>query len=638
MLITPDYGLSDIWNFNYPLKNLLSESLKQGKIPLWTDMIGNGFPIGAEGQIGTFSPFNWLVFGLFPMPQAFLAAILLAFATAFVGSYLLMRKIGLSKALSFLSALFASSNGYFIVQMTHLNLLQSFSFIPWALLFTEKLIFEKNFRPVLLLGAVLAQMVLIGYPQTFINSLLVLAVYSTVRNWREKISNLIKITAGALIAILLSTIQLVPLFELLKQSDTLSAAAGQRYIHPLPIKNLLSVFYPFVFGNPSQGTYSYYGKGWPIFWENLLYVGIIPILVLIFGVIKKNNSGSAKSKAAKKAIFVVFIISLILALGKNTPAGLLFKFPPLSFTRIESRFLAFSNISLGLLTGIFLLKIFSEISNKLQIKLVILIAFLHIFQMTWTFRNYHLWGKDGLWLSKPEIAEKLNTGSKIITIGQADLWENADAYQGWEGKENLVRYAGKTLGPNSNMIFNVKQLGAYAQQYPRRFDIFRHFIYGNDILGKNIRDVFGVTHIIDTSSGKIEIVENQSAMPDVWTSSRIYPVKNTGEALGRMSQPDFIPGEILWESETMPNENEKIVVLNRSWYPGWKAYVSGQQIKVYPVNINQQAVIIQYSVSPSEITLKYDPISYKIGFAITSATIIGWIILFINSKQRSHDA
>ena len=93
MLITPDYGLSDIWNFNYPLKNLLSESLKQGKLPLWTDMIGNGFPIGAEGQIGVFNPLNWLIFGLLPMPQAFTAALLLTFAIAFTGSYLLMKKI-----------------------------------------------------------------------------------------------------------------------------------------------------------------------------------------------------------------------------------------------------------------------------------------------------------------------------------------------------------------------------------------------------------------------------------------------------------------------------------------------------------------------------------------------------------------
>ena len=638
MLVTPDYGLSDIWNFNYPLKNLLSESLKQGKFPLWTDMIGNGFPIAAEGQIGAFSPVNWIIFGLFPMPQAFTAALFLTFVIAFVGSYLLMRKIGLSRVFSAAAALFASFNGYFIVQMTHLNLLQSFSFIPWTLLFTEKLITEKRLRPVLWLGFTMAQMILVGYPQTFINTLIILVVYSTIRNWGKKIPSLIKIMSGALIAILLSAIQLVPLFELVKQSDTLFAATNQRYIHPLPIKNLFSVFHPFIFGNPAQGTYSYYGKGWPIFWENLLYVGIIPILTLIIGMIKKGNSGITISLAAKKAIFAVFLVSLTLSLGKNTPAGLLFKIPPLSFTRIESRFLAFSNISFGLLSGLFLLKTLSGFSENLRTKTVVMIALLHIFQMAWTFHSYHLWGKDELWLNKPEFTKQLNYNSKIVTTGQEGLWKNADAYQGWEGKENIVRYAGKTLGPNSNMIFNIKQLGAYAQQYPRRFDTFRHFIYENDTLGKNLRSVFGVTNIIDASSGKIEVIENPSALPDIWTSSRIYPVKDIGEALGRMAQPDFIPGEILWESETLPNENEKIVVFNRSWYPGWKAYVNGQQIKVYPANINQQAVIVPSLAALSEIALKYDPLSYKIGFIVTSATVIGWILIFLKTKQNPHEA
>jgi len=222
------------------------------------------------------------------------------------------------------------------------------------------------------------------------------------------------------------------------------------------------------------------------------------------------------------------------------------------------------------------------------------------------------------------------------TTGQENLWKMADANQGWEGKENIVRYAGKTLGPNSNMIFNIKQLGAYAQQYPRRFDIFRHFIYGNDTLGKNIRDVFGVTHIIDSSSGKINIIENPGAMPEVWESNRIYPVRDTGEALGRMASPDFTPSEVLWESKDMPNENEKIIVFNRSWYPGWKAYINGLPAKIYPVNINQQAVITPASVSPSEVTLKYDPFSYKIGFLISSATIVGLAILFLKTKSE-HD-
>ena len=133
LIATPDFGLSDIWHFNYPLKNLLSESLKSGRFPLWTDMVGNGFPITAEGQVGTFSPLNWIIFGLLPMPLAFMAAIAVSFVLLFAGGYLFSRALKLSRSVGILAGLFSSLSGYFIVQMTHLNLLQSFSFIPWAL-------------------------------------------------------------------------------------------------------------------------------------------------------------------------------------------------------------------------------------------------------------------------------------------------------------------------------------------------------------------------------------------------------------------------------------------------------------------------------------------------------------------------
>ncbi len=115
MIVTPDYGLSDIWHFNYPLKNLLSESLKQGKLPLWTDLIGNGFSVAGEGQIGAFSPLNWIIFGLVPMPMALMAALAVSFILLFVGSYLFSRSLGLSKPAGILAGLFSSMSGYFIV-------------------------------------------------------------------------------------------------------------------------------------------------------------------------------------------------------------------------------------------------------------------------------------------------------------------------------------------------------------------------------------------------------------------------------------------------------------------------------------------------------------------------------------------
>jgi len=219
LIVTPDYGgLSDITHFNYPLKDLLSRSLKEFGLPLWTDQIGSGFPIAAEGQIGAFSPLNWIIFGILPMPLAFMTALLGTFLIAAIGSYLFARSLKLSKAASVAAALFASFNGYFIVQMTHLNLLQSFSFIPWVLLLSKRLA-GSNWRMGLLwLSLVFSQMILVGYPQTFFYSAAMVIIYLVVLFRKKILGMLFKVAGACAIALLLSAVQVVPLVELVAQS------------------------------------------------------------------------------------------------------------------------------------------------------------------------------------------------------------------------------------------------------------------------------------------------------------------------------------------------------------------------------------------------------------------------------------
>lgn len=618
MIVTPDYGLSDIWHFNYPLKNLLSESLKHGKLPLWTDLIGNGFPIAAEGQIGAFSPLNWIIFGLLPMPTAFMAALTASFILLFVGSYLFARSLGLSKPAGILAGLFSSLSGYFIVQMTHLNLLQSFSFIPWGFWLAEKMISTGKRKYCLWLGMILAQMILAGYPQTFFNTVVMLGVYALVRF--ASIKNLAFIGAAAVGAVFLAAVQVLPLVELVGQSDTIAAAARQRFIHPLPVKHLLTVIHPFIFGNPSRGTYPVYGENWGMFWENMFYVGILPVLAIFLAIMKRKIP-------SRKAISltVVLAVSLMLSLGKYSPISFLFKLPPLSFTRISSRFLAFSNFSLGIFGGYCLARFFKN--KKWSSAVILIVAILHIVQVGFTFRDYHLWVDDKRWLEPPMTAGRLPAGARIVSLGQSERWNRTFLTEGWRKKENEYYQNRNSLDPNSNMIFGVKQLGVYAQQLSKRQEMIQRNMYGGNILGRNIRDVFGVTHIIDAKN-EFEITENKTALPDIRVGKNIIKVRNMEEALGAMNQSVFNPQtDVLWESEVMPKPDEEAVVVNRSYYPGWKAFLSGKEIKVYPVNINQQAVIVPKGTEISKLAFKYDPWSYKVGGAISGVSLIVWLML-----------
>src|SRR3989304_9615032 len=82
---------SDLMTLNYPLKQLLAQSLKEGTLPFWTTLIGNGTPIFSESQIGALYPFHLLLFRLLPPLLAFNLNLFLHFLSAALGTYFFCR-------------------------------------------------------------------------------------------------------------------------------------------------------------------------------------------------------------------------------------------------------------------------------------------------------------------------------------------------------------------------------------------------------------------------------------------------------------------------------------------------------------------------------------------------------------------
>ena len=67
-------------------------------------------------------------------------------------------------------------------------------------------------------------------------------------------------------------------------------------------------------------------------------------------------------------------------------------------------------------------------------------------------------------------------------------------------------------------------------------------------------------------------------------------------------------------------DRPKILVLSETYYPGWKAYVDGQEKKILKANFAFRAVPL--SAGQHEVEFIYDPWTFKIGLYITLATII----------------
>ena len=57
----------DVTQFFLGPMSFLSKSLRQGRIPLWNDLWGFGFPGVGESQMGVFYPPHWFLYGLLPV-------------------------------------------------------------------------------------------------------------------------------------------------------------------------------------------------------------------------------------------------------------------------------------------------------------------------------------------------------------------------------------------------------------------------------------------------------------------------------------------------------------------------------------------------------------------------------------------
>ncbi len=493
----PDFGESDVLHLNYPLKELLSSSLKKGGWPLWTPNLASGFPILAEGQIGTFYLPNLLLFRFLPTVTAYNLNLALAGFLSALGTYLFLRFLRISRVASVFGALVFTFSGFLTAHLPHFNLIQAASLTP--LLFWSFFLLNRKpcLRYSILAGFFLSQQIFTGHFYIVFISLVGITFYLSASNWSNLTNwtNLVKKCAYFLLACfigcLLSAIQLLPTVELWQNSsrsrgldfDTITS-------YPYPFKHLMTFIKPYFFGDVAKGTYPPFSSEWGIFWENTAYIGILPLILAAFSLFL------IKIRPVKIFLLLAFF-SLLLVTGKYSPLYFIFSFPPFSFFRVPSKFLLLTVFSLSVLAAFSLDKLLSVIptdpdligrvkgslanasSNKLRDSsdppagglgmtklkkllkyLVILIAFISFFADEFRFSyNYPPVSPAEQWLTIPRSAVLLKQKSNLTRIadfGTPFIWNKVFLKTGWQNIEPFVFFR-NGLYPNYNSLFGISQ-------------------------------------------------------------------------------------------------------------------------------------------------------------------------------------
>ncbi|MGB9715570.1 MAG: YfhO family protein [Thermodesulfovibrionales bacterium] len=88
--------------------------------------------------------------------------------------------------------------------------------------------------------------------------------------------------------------------------------------------------------------------------------------------------------------------------------------------------------------------------------------------------------------------------------------------------------------------------------------------------------------------------------------------------------------EFLYESNNKLNllvksNNDAFLVLNDTYFPGWKVYINGKEEKIYRADYNFRAVPVKAGIQKVEFV--YDPLSFKLGAIISISGVIGCVII-----------
>lgn len=339
----------DVTQFSMGLMAFLARSLRAGRLPVWNDLWGYGFPGLAESQMGVYYPPHWLFYGLFPLERAYTLSLVFHTALGAAGTYWAGRRFGVSPAGSALAGFAWTASGFFLIHLPHQWGYTVGAWMPWAWGLAWSVAQRRGgATSPLLLGAVLAVQILPGHFQlAFCTEVGVVLLVLAGGRWGGKPWR----RAGAVVlalfmAIPLAAAQLWPTYQLARLA---SARRDYEYLSGFAASplHLVSYLVPALFrGSPLWR---------PLVWdplhtspeEYLAYVGLVPLCLALGAAVHET-----RRRPAVRALVVVALATTLFGLGPYVPGFATWsRLPGFSFFRAPARWSAASGLALCLLAG-----------------------------------------------------------------------------------------------------------------------------------------------------------------------------------------------------------------------------------------------------------------------------------------------
>ena len=336
---------------NFPFGQFFADGFGQFKLHLWCPHIFSGFPLFAEGQAGPLYPLFGPLLLLAPYWVVYKFSIALHSLLAGIFMLLFLRQRKLSAPSSLLGAVAFAFSGFFVAQVSHINIIRGYCYLP-AILAAIEAVRARGMRRWWLIPVLSGTFLLGTHPYVAIYVLLAVGLWLTFGLLERKHSprktsaaRWLAIAGGLALGLGLAACQVLPSAELLEHSTRgQNVSLGFLTAGSLPARNLITLLLPNFFGTPA--TNCYWGPGEiGLYAEFCGYVGLLTLILAAIAILF--------GRGRKLLYFVILLAgSILFALGNQTPFYLIFaKIPVINATRTPARFMFLAVFALSALSA-----------------------------------------------------------------------------------------------------------------------------------------------------------------------------------------------------------------------------------------------------------------------------------------------
>jgi len=257
----------DIDGYHYPLSDFIAWSLREfHQLPLWNPYSYMGQPFFGNVQAAMFYPPTLLIaiagnifFGRLPFYLVELQLVLHV-VLAGLGTYWLLRRMGLTMASSLAGGTIYCLGAFFASQTQHLGVISCAAWLPWFVGGLYVLEQSRSLRSAAMAGVPLAFMILCGFPAGYLPALIFGPLLYGLWAWkrqprlraRQHVRAVILLTFSVVIAVMIGAVSWLPGLQIGRHSLATLRPFSQA-LAGVPPEAATSFFWPNLFGQLGTG-------------------------------------------------------------------------------------------------------------------------------------------------------------------------------------------------------------------------------------------------------------------------------------------------------------------------------------------------------------------------------------------------